>query len=136
MGLLSLPGLCAIPSCSAPRGADVIYDSVGGDTTDKSLRCIAWNGRLLIVGFASGSIPEIKANRILLKNIAVTGVHWSAFPERDPELVDPTFEALFALYDEGLIEPLISASWPLERVTEALGALASRRTHGKVIITP
>jgi NADPH2:quinone reductase len=118
------------------RGADVIYDSVGGDTTDKSLRCIAWNGRLLIVGFASGTIPEIKANRILLKNIAVTGVHWSAFKEKDPDLIDPTFEALFTLHDEGLIEPLISATWPLERITEALGALGSRKTHGKVIITP
>ena len=118
------------------RGADVIYDSVGGDTTDKSLRCIAWNGRLLIVGFASGSIPAIKANRILLKNIAVTGVHWSAFQEKDPELIDPTFEALFALHAEGLIEPLISAHYPLERVTEALEALGSRQTYGKVVVTP
>ena len=109
---------------------------MGGETTDKSLRCIAWNGRLLIVGFASGTIPEIKANRILLKNIAVTGVHWSAYPEKDPDLVDPTFDALFALHEEGLIEPLISATWPLEEVTGALHALGSRRTHGKVLLRP
>jgi NADPH2:quinone reductase len=118
------------------RGADVIYDSVGGDTTDKSLRCIAWNGRLLIVGFASGTIPEIKANRILLKNIAVTGIHWSAYPEKDPDRIDPTFEALFTLYEEGLIAPLISATWPLDGVTQALEALGSGKTHGKLILTP
>ena len=118
------------------RGADVIYDSVGGETTDESLRCIAWNGRLLVVGFASGTIPDIQANRILLKNIAVTGVHWSAYAEREPELVDPTFEALFALHEEGLIDPLISAVMPLDRVTDALEALGSRKTHGKVILTP
>ena len=63
------------------RGADVIYDSVGGDTTDRSLKCIAWNGRLLVVGFAGGQIPEIRANRIMLKNIAVAGVHWGGLRE-------------------------------------------------------
>jgi NADPH2:quinone reductase len=62
----------------------VIYDSVGGEITDQSLKCIAWNGRLVIIGFASGEIPAIKANRILLKNIAVTGLHWSAYARRSP----------------------------------------------------
>ena len=73
------------------RGADVIFDTVGGETTDRSLKCIAWNGRLLVIGFASGAIPEIKLNRVLLKNISLVGLHWSAYPDREPERIDDCF---------------------------------------------
>jgi NADPH:quinone reductase len=118
------------------KGADVIYDSVGGDTTDQSLKCIAWNGRLLIIGFASGRIPEIKANRILLKNIAVTGLHWGAHAQKDPQKIPRTFEALFDLYAKGRIKPVIYARYPLDEVPAALQALGSRQTYGKVIVTP
>jgi NADPH2:quinone reductase len=118
------------------KGADVIYDSVGGDTTDKSLKCIAWNGRLLIIGFASGVIPEIKANRILLKNIAVTGLHWGAHLLKDPEKVPRTFEALFELYAAGKIAPVVYKRFSLDEVPQALEALGSRKTYGKVIVTP
>jgi NADPH2:quinone reductase len=118
------------------KGADVIYDSVGGDTTDKSLKCIAWNGRLLIIGFASGVIPEIKANRILLKNIAVTGLHWGAHLAKDPEKVPQTFEALFELYAAGKIAPLVYKRFSLDELPQALEALGSRKTYGKVIVTP
>jgi len=118
------------------KGADVIYDSVGGEVFDKSLKCIAWNGRLIVVGFASGRIPEVKANRILLKNIAVTGVHWGAYLINEPERVPETFEGIFALYREGKIKPLIFNTYPLEDLPSALGELASRKTHGKLIITP
>jgi NADPH2:quinone reductase len=118
------------------RGADVIYDPVGGDVFDRSLKCIAWNGRLLVVGFASGRIPEVKANRIMLKNTAVTGIHWGAYLEKEPARVPETFDGLFALYREGSIEPLIFNTYPLEDVPSALGELASRKTHGKLIITP
>jgi len=117
-------------------GADVIYDSVGGDITDRSLKCIAWNGRLLIIGFASGPIPSIKANRILLKNIAVTGLHWGAHAQKDPKKIPQTFEALFDLYARGSIKPVVYDTYPLERVPEALEALGSRKTYGKVIVTP
>jgi NADPH2:quinone reductase len=117
-------------------GADVIYDPVGGDVFDRSLKCIAWNGRLLVVGFASGRIPELKANRILLKNIAVTGIHWGAYLDNEPERVPETFEGLFALYREGRIKPLIFNTYALEDLPSALGELASRKTHGKLIITP
>jgi NADPH2:quinone reductase len=118
------------------KGADVIYDSVGGDTTDKSLKCIAWNGRLLIIGFASGRIPEIKANRILLKNIAVTGLHWGAHMLKDPDKIPQTFEALFALYAQGKIKPVIYKRFSLDEVPQALEALGSRKTYGKVIVSP
>ncbi|HEY5657909.1 MAG TPA: NADPH:quinone oxidoreductase family protein [Myxococcota bacterium] len=118
------------------KGADVIYDSVGGDVSDRSLKCIAWNGRLLVIGFASGRIPAFEANRILLKNISITGLHWSAYPTRDPERVPIVFDALFELYAEGRIRPVVSERFPLEAVPAALEALGSRKTHGKVVITP
>jgi NADPH2:quinone reductase len=118
------------------RGADVIYDSVGGETTQKSLKCIAWNGRLVVIGFAGGDIPAIEANRILLKNIAVTGLHWGAHIDRDPERVADCFQALFRLYARGQIEPVIYDRFPLEDVPKALEALATRQTQGKLIVEP
>jgi NADPH2:quinone reductase len=118
------------------RGADVIYDSVGGDTFDKSLKCIAWNGRLLVIGFASGRIPEVKANRILLKNISIVGLHWGAHVQHEPARIPETFRALFELYRAGRIRPVIFETYPLEQVAVALEALGSRKTWGKVIVAP
>ncbi len=126
----------AVKQATDGRGADVIYDPVGGDVFDGSLKCIAWNGRLLTVGYAGGRIPEVKVNRILLKNIAVIGLHWGAYAVNEPEVVRETFDALARLYEEGKIAPVVYRSYPLEAVPEALEALASRRTYGKVIITP
>jgi NADPH2:quinone reductase len=126
----------AVKQATGGRGADVIYDPVGGDVTDQSLKCIAWNGRLLIIGFASGPIPAIKANRILLKNIAVVGLHWGAYAQHEPARIGETFDALFRLHQQGTIDPVIWKSYPLERVSEALEALGSRQTWGKVVLTP
>jgi NADPH2:quinone reductase len=126
----------AVKEATNGRGADVIYDSVGGEVTDQSLKCIAWNGRLLIIGFASGSIPAIKANRILLKNIAVVGLHWGAYAVHQPERISETFDALFQLFSQGKIDPVIYGRYALEELPLALEALASRKTHGKVIVTP
>ena len=118
------------------KGADVIYDSVGGEVFEKSLKCIAWNGRLLVIGFASGKIPSVQANRILLKNIAVTGLHWGAHASKDPERIPRTFEALFELYRSGRIRPVIFASYRLEELPTALEALGSRKSFGKLIVAP
>jgi len=118
------------------RGADVIYDSVGGDVLDQSLKCIAWSGRLLVIGFAGGTIPAIKANRILLKNISVIGLHWGAYATHEPERIPEVFEALFRLYDTDAIHPVVFERFPLERVADALTALGSRRTYGKVVLVP
>ncbi len=118
------------------RGADVIYDSVGGEITDQSLKCIAWNGRLVIIGFASGKIPAIQANRILLKNVAVTGLHWGAHATKDPKRIPEVMDALFGLYDKGQIRPVIYARFPLDEVPAALAALGGRKTFGKVIVCP
>jgi NADPH2:quinone reductase len=118
------------------KGADVIYDPVGGDILDRSLKCIAWNGRLLVIGFASGTIPEIKANRILLKNIAVVGLHWGAYAVNEPQRMPETFDALFKLYDAGKIRPVVYKRYPLEKLPEALRALGSRETYGKAVVAP
>jgi len=125
-----------VKAATQGRGADVIYDSVGGDVLDQSLKCIAWNGRLLVIGFAGGRIPEIKANRILLKNIAVVGLHWGAYLTHEPARVPEVFAALFELYARGAIRPVIGARYPLDRVADALEALGSRRTHGKLVLVP
>jgi len=125
-----------VKEATGGKGADVIYDSVGGDVFDQSLKCIAWNGRLLVIGFASGRIPEVAANRILLKNISVVGLHWGAHVQHEPEKIDRTFQALFRLYEAGQIKPVIYRTYPLDDLPTALGALASRQTHGKIIITP
>jgi len=126
----------AVKEATGGKGADVIYDSVGGSVTDQSLKCIAWNGRLLVIGFASGPIPEIKANRILLKNIAVVGLHWGAYAQHEPERIPETFAALFRLYEEGKIKPLVFRTYPLAELPAALEALGSRQTWGKVVVTP
>ena len=118
------------------KGADVIYDSVGGDVFDRSLKCIAWSGRLLVIGFASGRIPEVKANRILLKNIAVTGLHWGAHAAKEPARVPETFDALFELYAAGKIDPVIYKTYGLDELSVALQDLASRKTYGKLIVAP
>jgi NADPH2:quinone reductase len=118
------------------KGADVIYDSVGGDVFDRSLKCIAWSGRLLVIGFAGGQIPSVAANRILLKNIAVVGLHWGAYAKNEPHRIPETFTALFQLYEQKKIRPVIYKSYPLEQAAEALAALGSRKTHGKVVLAP
>jgi NADPH2:quinone reductase len=118
------------------RGADVIYDSVGGDVFDGSLQCIAWGGRLLVIGFAGGRIPEVKLNRVLLKNIALVGLHWGAYALHEPERIAQTFDALDVLYEKGQIRPVIYRSYPLEEAPEALAALSSRRSYGKVVLCP
>src|SRR5436309_1819474 len=118
------------------RGADVIYDPVGGDVFDGSLKCIAWNGRLLVIGFASGRIPEVKLNRVLLKNISLVGLHWGAHALHQPERIAETLAALLALYREGKVKPVVYRTYPLEELPAALEALGSRQSYGKVVVAP
>src|SRR5688572_22243602 len=104
----------AVKKATDGRGADVIYDSVGGDVTDGSLKCIAWNGRLLVIGFASGRIPEVKLNRVLLKNISLVGLHWGAHAMYEPARIGETFDALFGLLAAGKIRPLVYKTYGLD----------------------
>src|SRR5436305_926966 len=118
------------------RGADVIYDPVGGDVFDKSRKCIAFEGRLVVVGFTSGRIPEAPANHLLVKNYSVVGLHWGLYRKHDPAVFGMVHEQLTRLVDEGHVDPLVSQTLPLDDAREALRALADRGTVGKVVLVP
>jgi NADPH:quinone reductase len=128
--------VAAVQKATAGRGADVIYDPVGGDVFDKSLKCIAWEGRLLVIGFASGRIPEIPANKILLKNISVVGLYWGAYQFHAPDMFRQAHEALSRLYVEGKIKPVVWKAFPLAELPTALEALESRASYGKIVVRP
>jgi NADPH2:quinone reductase len=116
-------------------GADVIYDAVGGDLFEQSLRSINWDGRLLVVGFAGGTIPQAKANLVLLKGCSIVGVFWGAFTAREPELNRKNFEQLFRWFSEGKLKPLVSHRFPLEKAADALEAIMKREIVGKAVLT-
>ncbi|MNQ59350.1 Quinone oxidoreductase 1 [compost metagenome] len=116
------------------QGADVIYDPVGGDLFDQAIRSIAWNGRLLVVGFASGRIPELPVNLALLKGAAVVGVFWGSFAQRQPQDNAANFRQLFAWHAEGKLQPLVSQTFPLEQAAAAIDTLGQRKAVGKVVV--
>ena len=118
------------------RGADVIYDPVGGDTFDASTRCIAFEGRLLIIGFASGRIPTAAMNRVLVKNFSLVGVHWGLYFDKDPEVLQRTQRDLAQMFSDGKIRPIVSNTYPLQDAVSALDALAARKTTGKILLIP
>jgi NADPH2:quinone reductase len=116
------------------KGADVIYDPVGGDVFDLSSKCIAPFGRLLVVGFAGGRIPTIAANRILLKNMSVVGVLWGNHIKAVRNYASDTHDALASMFSKGQINPAITASYPLERLLDGFRALATRKVMGKTVV--
>ena len=116
------------------QGADVIYDPVGGDLFDQAVRAIAWNGRLLVVGFASGRIPELPVNLALLKGAAVVGVFWGSFAQRQPQENAANFQQLFGWYAEGKLKPLVSQVYPLSDTAQAINDLGQRKAMGKVVV--
>jgi NADPH:quinone reductase len=115
-------------------GADVIYDPVGGDYTEAALRAIAWEGRLLVVGFPAG-IAKLPLNLTLLKSCQVVGVFWGAFVQRDPKGSAANNAELMKLYAEGKLKPEISATYPLAEGGKAIAALAARQAAGKLVVT-
>jgi NADPH2:quinone reductase len=117
------------------KGVDIVLDPLGGDVFDASLRSLAWCGRAVVIGFAAGRIPEIKANYLLVKNIAVSGLQWSDYRERRPELVDEVQQRLFGLYLDGAVRPYVAHAWPLERFAEALAVLRNGKAVGKFVLT-
>jgi NADPH2:quinone reductase len=116
------------------QGADVIYDPVGGDLFDQAIRAIAWNGRLLVVGFASGRIPELPVNLALLKGAAVVGVFWGSFAQRQPQDNAANFQQLFGWFAEGKLKPLVSQVYPLSNAAQAINDLGQRKAVGKVVV--
>jgi NADPH2:quinone reductase len=117
------------------RGVDVVYDPVGGSYTELALRSIAWRGRLLVVGFAAGEIPKIALNLTLLKGCAIVGVFWGEQAHREPGRFAQSMRQLTQWFAAGRLHPHISATFPLERASEALALLAARRVTGKVVLT-
>jgi NADPH:quinone reductase len=116
------------------KGADVIYDPVGGDYSEAALRAIAWDGRLLVVGFPAG-IPKLPLNLTLLKSCQVVGVFWGGFARREPEANAANIADLMELYATGAIRPVISERYPLARAGEAISRLAERKVMGKIVVT-
>jgi NADPH2:quinone reductase len=116
------------------RGADVIYDPVGGDVFDQSMRCIAWNGRLLVVGFAGGRIASVKTNLPLLKGCSVIGVRAGEATRKDPTLGPKRIATLLDWAAQGRIRPHISHRFPLERLADAMRVLDRREVIGRVAL--
>ncbi|MFM1921147.1 MAG: Quinone oxidoreductase 1 [Candidatus Hydrogenedentota bacterium] len=117
------------------EGADVIYDPVGGDVFDQCVRCVNWNGRILVIGFASGRIPEFKTNLALLKGSSIMGVFWGDWVRRDPEGHRQNCDELFSMYRKGLIKPHISKAYPLEEHAAAMNEFIERRAVGKIVLS-
>jgi NADPH2:quinone reductase len=118
------------------KGADVIYDPVGGDVFDESLRCIAFGGRILSIGFTSGRLPVLPVNIALIKGFSVMGVRAGEYGRQFPEKGRENNEAIWKLAEDGLVKPRVDAEYPLDRWRDAFETLAQRKVVGKTIIRP
>jgi NADPH2:quinone reductase len=116
-------------------GVDAILDPVGGERFDQSVRCLAPEGRLIVVGFTEGRIPSVQVNRVLLRNIDVVGAAWGAFLAVEPGLFIETQNALTGMIEAGTVAPIVGATFPLEEAPAALNLLGQRQARGKVVLT-
>ena len=123
-----------IKQLTGGKGVDVAFDPLGGEYTEPVLRSMAWGGRFLVIGFASGEIPRIPLNLPLLKVYSIVGVFWGAFMERDPEHGRENIHELITWVHEGKLKPHVSATYPLERVADALNDLMERKVTGKAVL--
>lgn len=126
----------AVQAHTNGQGVDVIIDPVGGPLAEAALRAMAWSGRLVVVGFASGEIPQFKANYLLVKNISISGIQWTDYRARQIERVADAQRQIFALWQAGKLSPLISARLPLARAAEGLSALNQGTAGGKILLLP
>jgi NADPH:quinone reductase len=118
------------------RGADVVYDPVGGEAYARSTKCIAFEGRILVVGFASGQIPSAPLNHALIKNYSIVGLHWGLYQTKEPQAIGECHRQLTRLVADGAIRPLVSERLGLDDVPAALDKLAHGDTVGRIVITP
>jgi len=118
------------------QGADIVIDPIGGDIFDASLRAVAWRGRVVVIGFAAGRIPEVKVNYLLLKNMEVSGIQVSDYRKRMPELMDEAFAEILTLADQGKIKAGARTLYRLENWAEALEDLLNRRVNGRALLVP
>ncbi|MGH3683240.1 MAG: zinc-binding dehydrogenase, partial [Natronosporangium sp.] len=124
----------AVRELTGGRGADIVVDPVGGDRFTDSLRSLAPEGRLLVIGFTGGEIPTVKVNRLLLNNLDVVGVGWGAFALPRPGFLQQQWQDLLPLIESGQLDPPLGGSYPVERAAEALAEMEQRRASGKLII--
>ena len=117
------------------RGVDVVYDPVGGDLFDAALRVTAWEGRIVIIGFAGGKVPQIPANLLLVKNCSAIGFYWGSYRAKSPARVRASFETLLGWVAQGKLRPHVSERFPLEDAAKAIRVLQSRKATGKVVLT-
>ena len=116
------------------RGADVIYDPVGGEIGERSTKCIAFEGRLIIVGFTSGKFSNFVSNHVLVKNYSVVGLHWGAYRHNNPEKIEQGWNELMELHKTGLLDPVIGGRFHMEQAADAMEFLASRTAVGKIVL--
>jgi NADPH2:quinone reductase len=126
----------ALKDATGGRGADVIYDPVGGDYAESALRAIAWKGRFLVIGFAAGEIPKLPLNLVLLKGCDVVGVYWGAFTEREPAAQAANMAQIVNWCAEGKLSSHVHAVYPLVQTAQALKDIAARKIMGKAILRP
>ncbi|MFG3305200.1 NADPH:quinone oxidoreductase family protein [Streptomyces wuyuanensis] len=128
--------VAAVKDATGGRGADVVYDPVGGDAYAKSAKCVAFEGRILVVGFASGGVPSPALNHALVKNYSIVGLHWGLYNRMDPRAVLRCHETLTGLAAEGLIKPLVSDRVPLKDAAGAVQRVADGTTTGRLVVLP
>ena len=116
------------------RGVDVVYDPVGGDFAEAALRCMAWRGRFLVIGFADGEIPKVPLNLALLKGCDIRGVFWGAFTGIEPQVQQQNIKELWKMFNQGELAPVVTDVYPMENYVDAFNCLSQRRAKGKVIL--
>lgn len=124
----------ALRAATQGKGVDVVYDPVGGDFSEAAIRSLAWRGRFLVVGFASGSIPSIPLNLMLLKGCDLRGVFWGAYIEREPQALTRDMERILAWLRQGMLKARVHAVFAPADIGEALSVLTNRKAIGKVLI--
>lgn len=117
------------------RGADVVFDPVGGDVFDAAFRCVAWGSRMLIIGFAAGRFQQIPGNILLVKNVSACGFQWGTYRRQRPDLMAESIDRIFSWWREGAVKPHVSMTFDLSEVHAALDALLTRRSTGKIVLT-
>ena len=123
-----------VNTATGGRGADVVYDPVGGETFDRSTRCIAFEGRIVVVGFAAGTLQSARMNHALIKNYSLLGLHWALYTKRAPELVKEVHEQLTLLANKGLVRPLVTETVPFAEAPGAVQRLGDGLTAGRVVL--
>jgi NADPH2:quinone reductase len=122
-------------AAAGKKGVDIVLDPLGGDIFDAAIRALAWRGRLVVIGFAAGRIPTIKANYLLVKNIEVSGLQVSDYRKRLPEQMAACFKEIFALYEAGKLKPAPTKTYPLEQFAAALHDIEDRKARGRIVLT-